>query len=65
MMRQPEQPPSEHWNDFVNPVAEDETAIEQVIDRRRKQQSVLAVEALGVAAIAPWFAVARAQVRVL
>jgi hypothetical protein len=38
----------------------DEAAIEQVIDRRREQQSVLAVEALGVAAIAPRFAVARA-----
>jgi hypothetical protein len=33
-----------------------------VIDRRREEQAVLAIEALGVGAIPPRLAVARAQV---
>ena len=40
----------------------DEPAIEEMIDRRREQQPVLAVEPLGVVAVAPRLAVAGAQV---
>lgn len=40
----------------------DEAAIEEVVDRGRQQQAVLAVEALGVGGVAPRLAVARAQV---
>ena len=40
----------------------DEAFVEQVINRRRQQQAVLAVEALFVRAVAPGFGVARDQV---
>jgi hypothetical protein len=40
----------------------DEAFVEEVIDRRRQQQSVLAVEALFIGAVAPRFGMARDQV---
>ena len=51
--RRNEQPPI--------PLECDEPAVEQVIDRRRQQQAVLAIETLRIAAVPPGLAVTRAQ----
>jgi hypothetical protein len=39
----------------------DEAAIEQVIDARRQQQSVLAVQSFLIGRVAPWLTMARDQ----
>jgi hypothetical protein len=52
-----------YWRNNQSPVVfkPDEAAIEQVVDARRQQQSVLAVQSFLIGRVAPWLTMARDQ----